>query len=239
MPETPITTALFRVDASDLTAKDQARAKLPVLQIKSYRSLLRDHGPFIRTLLYGLLVTAYFALIARLVGRDGPLPLFKEGGLIELTQLACILATALLMAGFSKTHADFRSSLRVMALLALLASVRELNNTELYRRVFFFGSATWVAGGLACGVLLWLHRRRLPHEMNVLLRQPAALLLALGFMIIVGWAQVFAQRALLPVKELDRIVEEGIECAGYILILFGTLELHLNLRVLKRRHSSF
>lgn len=199
---------------------------------------LAGHGAFFRVLIYGLTVTAYFALVARLAKKKGALTLFQENGMVELTQLTCILAASLLLALLAKKHSDLRGVLSLMALLAFFAGIRELNNSALYRRIFFFGAASWLLGGLTFIATLWASRRRLPREIGHLLRQPAALLLALGFVIIVGWAQVFAQESLLPVQAVDRIVEEGMECAGYLMVLFGVIELRLNLRPAPPRAGS-
>ncbi|MFN7139183.1 MAG: hypothetical protein ACK4UN_07585 [Limisphaerales bacterium] len=184
----------------------------------------------IRAFIYFMVATAFFAIAAKQARTHGPEAVFSEEGLAEQVQFGCVVLSTLMLLTMSKLHVNLRGILALTGTLGLFAAVRELNNTELYRKIFFFGAASWVVGGLIFAFLLWKFHRDLLKQLDLLLRQPAATLLAGGFVIVVGWAQVFAQSSIFPSKEVDRIVEEGIETAGYLLILFGVLELVFNLK---------
>ncbi len=183
----------------------------------------------IRFALYFLLVAGFFQAAVLQAKHVGPLTVFREGGFAETFQLLCALVTAISLLLLARKYKSHEGLLVCFSALALLASVRELNNTELYRVIFFFPGASWFFGLALLGYLIWRFRDGLPGQIQDFLGMPASFLFASGGIIITAWAQVFAQAPLFRTYEADRIVEEGLEAAGYLLILCGVEELSINL----------
>ena len=87
-------------------------------------------------------------------------------------------------------------------------------------------------------------RRTVARDVRECLSRPTALLFIIGFLLVAVWGQVLGQRDLW--RELQRgqaaaskrLVEEGLEAAGYCFILFGIVEECLDLLVLSRQKGS-
>lgn len=184
----------------------------------------------LRTAVYFGVVTIFYAIAAGLAKLQGGYLVFLEGGFAETVQLGAIFASGILFLFLSKDFRQQRGVLAMLATISFLASTRELNNTDLYRQIFFFPGASWFFGAAILAIITWKFGKELPRQVRDLFSQPACSLFVAGFIIIVTWAQIFAQRTIFNSHEVDRIVEEGIEAAGYLLILCGAVELSYNLR---------
>ncbi|MBA4148793.1 MAG: hypothetical protein H0X66_11825 [Verrucomicrobia bacterium] len=184
----------------------------------------------LRTILYFGVVTIFYAIAAELARTHGGYIVFMEGGFVETVQLGTILTAGVLFVFLARKFPDQRGVLALLATVSFLACSRELNNTETYRVLYFFPGASWVFGAVILGFVLYKFGKDLPRQIRELLNQPACSLFVAGFFIVVGWGQIFAQRSIFESAEVDRIVEEGLEAAGYLLILSGAVELSYNLR---------
>lgn len=184
----------------------------------------------LRTGVYFSIVTIFYALAALLAKHEGGFVVFLEGGFAETVQLAAILASGILFLFLAKQFRSHRGVLTLLATVSFLASTRELNNTAIYRTIFAFPGASWLFGAAVLCFIAWKFGKDLPRQIRELFRLPACSLFVSGFMIVVTWAQIFAQRTIFDTSETDRIVEEGLEAAGYLLILCGVTELSYNLR---------
>jgi hypothetical protein len=102
---------------------------------------------------------------------------------------------------------------------------------------FFFHGASWVLGLLVLSAFLLLYGRGAFKQLWEIIPLPSFQLLALGSIIVIGWAQVLAQRELITHKMDDRGVEECLEAAGYILIFCGVIELYYDFRGLANSSS--
>ncbi len=179
---------------------------------------------------YFLAITAFFGLVTRLSKAQGPMVVFQEHGFIEQVQFFCIVLSSIGLLTLARLHPRLRGLFALAGTVGVLAIMRELNNTDLYQRIFFNGAVGWVLAGVILPILLFKFRRGLLGQIDHFLKLPATALLLGGFVIVVGWAQIFAHKTIFTSKEADRIVEEGLEAAGYLLILTGIIELWFNLR---------
>ena len=184
----------------------------------------------LRALIYFGAVAVFYAVSAQLAKEQGGFLVFLEGGFAETVQLGCIVVTALLLVFLARAFPEVRGILALLAAVSALAAIRELNNTDTYRVIFFFPGASWVFGLVALGLVGWKFGKDLPQQVRTMMNYPACTIFVAGFTIIVAWTQIFAQRTIFNSAEVDRIVEEGLETAGYLLILSGVIELSCNLR---------
>jgi len=151
--------------------------------------------------------------------------LLDDDGVLEWVQVGLLVSTALLLG-------SIRSALhRALALCSAIAAFRELDRffADLLR-----AGSHGVAMGLV-GALLVLHawraRDALSAQAPAFLRRPGFVLMACGFVAVAVLSQLLGQRDiwnelsrphLLGVSK--RVVEEGLESAGYLLVLAGAVE---------------
>lgn len=192
---------------------------------------------FARLLVYAALAAGVFELLVYAVASSGDSRwLSRDDGPIELVQLAAIVATAAMLAALSRNAPRISEFLRLLACLAMLGAMRELDNLTLQ-----FG---WRSGYLWMGLPFALYavflvataRGRLLDQIAVFVRSPAFALLATGFLIIVIYAQLIGQKVLWiavlgpdayrPTKDL---IEESSELLGYLLVVFGAAEAWLTI----------
>ena len=162
--------------------------------------------------------------------------LARDDGPIETGQLAALLLSGVLLFLLSRRRAQLVELLRLLACLAMLGVMRELDNFTL--------QLGWRTGYLWMGLpfalyAVWLvvtAKGRLLDQIAIFARSPAFALLAAGFFVIVIFAQLLGQKVLWiallgpdayrPVKDL---IEESSELLGYLLVLFGACEAYLTM----------
>jgi hypothetical protein len=158
-------------------------------------------------------------------GKDTLDHLLDDDGVVEWLQVSLLAAATLLLA-------SSRAALhRALALCAAIGVFRELDN--------FLGDQLGAGShGVAMGLLgallallAWRTRDVLGTQASAFLRRPGFVLMACGFLTIAALSQLLGQRDLW--HELSRphllgiskrVVEEGLESAGYLLILAGAVE---------------
>lgn len=186
----------------------------------------------LRYCLYTLCVFAYMLFLPHLVKLWGATP-FYENGVVEWCQFACLLLAILLLLDSARRHTSQRALVLLLAAPLAFAATRELDN--LFDR--FLPFLGWKVGGiflLLAIVYFFLHCRVLwPQILDFSRTAPFALLWA-GFIIAIPLAQLLGHRPLfIPfvmaehLRPFKRILEESIELIGYMLLLFGALEVHL------------
>jgi hypothetical protein len=156
-----------------------------------------------------------------------------EGGFVEQAQFAVLVGVCL---GF--LAAARRSPPRVglylaLAWLALCAAFRESDYLPVYR-VLPTSELRLAAGLAGLAAIALLARRTLPAEARALAGRPACLLLVLGAALVLLWAQILGDRAVWRLLYAEyaagaRLVEEGLELSGYVILLCAVLEEHLDL----------
>lgn len=185
---------------------------------------------------YAALAAGAFELLVRSAVSAGDVRwLVRDDGPLELGQLLAIVLTALLLFLLSRERPAMVELLRLLACLAMLAAMRELDNFTL--------ELGWRSGYLWMGLPFSLYavwmvasaRGRLLDQIAVFVRSPAFALLAAGFFIVVIYAQLIGQKVLWisllgpdayrPAKDL---IEESSEMLGYLLMVFGAAEACLN-----------
>ncbi|MHC4844641.1 MAG: hypothetical protein ACYTCU_00615 [Planctomycetota bacterium] len=158
-------------------------------------------------------------------GKDALDALLDDDGTVEWMQVGMLAAAAALLgSGRSALH-------RALALCATIAVFRELDG---FLADHVRPGSHGVAMGLV-GVVLVLHawraRERLGAEATAFFRRPGFVLMACGFVAVAVMAQLLGQRDLW--HELSRphllgaskrVVEEGLEGAGYLMVLAGAVE---------------
>jgi hypothetical protein len=185
------------------------------------RMLSRDYFP-LRAVIYIALVALAFQGIVSGVKQFGWETVILEGGIVELVQAGILLSLVFLWGALAYRDGASRGLFLCIALLAGFAFVREFNNLPLYGRVLP-AQAKGALAALVFALVLWRYWRTVPEAVRAFVARPAFLLCSFGGGIVVLWAQVLTQRELLNPRA-DRGMEESLELAGYMLILFGTLE---------------
>jgi len=160
--------------------------------------------------------------------------LSRDEGPIELGQLAAIVVTGVLLFLPARTTPRLAQLLRLLACLAMLGAMRELDNVFL--QLGWRSGYLWVGLPFALYAAALVARTRggLLGQIAIFARSPAFALLAAGFFVIVVYAQLIGQKALWiavlgpdvyrPAKDL---IEESSELLGYLLIVFGAAEAYL------------
>ncbi|MEW6357470.1 MAG: hypothetical protein AB1696_14160 [Planctomycetota bacterium] len=186
-----------------------------------------------RLLVYLILISAYLTLEVRLVLGCGFQKVLIENTVVEWISVGLCLLTVLAFVLVSVADQGRRSISLVLALLAAAACVREMD---------FFLANQLSEGGyhivLAIALLIalifaTLRRRSVWQEGKDLLVRPAFVLLLLGTVVVVSWAQILGQRELwgyfarvypIDANGVKCMVEESLELIGYFLIFFGAVE---------------
>lgn len=172
----------------------------------------------------GLIFEASVLLVTRL----GGIALYEEGGLVEWGQFCTLIATG---AGFlilACRHARYRGVYALLTIAAAFTVERELNYFPALREswsLILKHSAQFAFIGGVC----WWQRRAMLSQFDALTRRPTFLMLMLGFLLVTVWAQVLGQGIAWRTLYADpilgkRYLEEQLELAGYLLILFGLVE---------------
>jgi hypothetical protein len=166
----------------------------------------------LRLLAYLLFVAGVFQLEALAMDRWGWEAVLREDGLIEWAEVGILALAGLLAAGLVWRVPRTRSLYGVLAVGLWLIVFREFDNSAAYR----------VLSSTAKFAIM------------------IAVLFIVGVMLVFGWAQLLGQPAFWRPLYVDygrgrRVVEESLELAGHLLILFGVIEEHVRLGWRARR----
>lgn len=151
-----------------------------------------------------------------------------EGGFVETVQLIVLGLIASACLSFALASREFRGVYSLLLVAALFAAERELNYHLVLRE-------TWsviVKHSLQVvliGGTIWISRRTIAGQFSRLAARPSFLLLISGFVLVTFWAQILGQRglwrSLYTVEWMGKLfIEEQLELAGYLLVLFGVVE---------------
>ena len=149
-----------------------------------------------------------------------------ENSVVEWAQVFVLLTMAVVL--WSRHD---RSLCRVLSGLALVAVFREWD--ALSERNFFDDAykLPLFTGLLVLVLYSYRQRRVLEQELYGFIRRPGLVLMLMGLLVALGWAQAIGQRELWQtvvdskfVRWPKRMAEEGLELMGYFLMLCGAIE---------------
>lgn len=161
--------------------------------------------------------------------------LLDEDGWLEYAQVAMLTLSAAFM--LARSPAGRHALHGVFGYLLLFATFRELDRAM--DHLVFERSNRVVMAVFAALVLraAWQERSRLRDEVVAFLGRPSFGLMLAGFVLVLVMGQVLGQRDFWKVVSLHvyksapkRLIEEGLEASGYLLILFGVVEERFFLR---------
>jgi hypothetical protein len=187
-------------------------------------------GPLPRYLVYTVLLLVGVRLLVRSVA-SGQVGAFKEGGPVENLQVA-LLGTAALALFLGAWRDPVRRALfLVMGAGVCLAVVRELDSV--FKLVFpvLEWKPPFFLVAVPTAIYAWVRRRSLWAQVQAFTGRASFGVLWAGFVVVAVFAQSVGHRGLLePVlgdaydRGVKRVVEEGLEALGYLLVLVGSLE---------------
>lgn len=185
----------------------------------------------LRLLLYGTLATLGLEAVVRAAEAGLLEPVTSEDGTIEKVQVFLALGTAGVLMIAAGRRPDLRTVLRLLALAALFAVVRELDgflDSQWFKGAYKYLNAPIV---LAFVVIAFKHRSDLLAELGRAGPPLSMVLMFLGFFLVVGYSQVLGQKELWQaamgedyLRLVKNTVEESSELVGFLMILFGAVE---------------
>ena len=143
-----------------------------------------------------------------------------------------LLLCAVLLQASSKSMAEISEGTYLISFLPLLAAVREMD--QFLKDYLFNGAWEVLAVGLIAymGYFLYLHWQDIKQQLTRILAVPPAGLLFSGFLTVIVFSRFFGQGLIWEyalqehyVRLVQRIVEETCESFGYLLLVFGCIEL--------------
>lgn len=185
----------------------------------------------IRFMIYTVIMKACFYSLP-IIAEYAGVATFKESGPVESAQLALVLFSAGILATGAWRSPAWRGLLCLLAFLASIAAVRELDSV-LNRLIPVLG---WKA---PAGVLVflaafctWHYRKGLICQIHGFIASYPFYILWAGMLTVVVCAQSVGNGRLLEtmmlsdyVRDYKRMVEELIELYGYFFIAIGSIEM--------------
>lgn len=156
---------------------------------------------------------------------------FRENGMVEWFHFGLLISCSALLQFASTRMPELRGGFHVLAVLSLVASVRELD--RILDEYVFDGAWQVLVSVLVLYISFyaWVHRRAITHQLLRISSYPPTGLLVSGFITVMVFSRLLGQqlfwRAALQenyLRLVGRIVEESCELFGYLLLLFGCLE---------------
>ena len=189
-----------------------------------------DHLRQLRHIFYFGIPVLFFAVVNLLAEATFVREIVEEKGFVEVLQTLLAVTSVVLLLGYARSFPGQRAFLGLAALLGGLAVIREENNSDWYRQVFFMNGSSALFGAMVLGTFCFVQRKGIFKQIWQAVAWPSFLFLLGGGIIVIGWAQTLAQQALFIERLDDRVVEECLETAGYFFILCGVIELYFDLR---------
>jgi hypothetical protein len=190
----------------------------------------RAHFRQLRYILYFAFPILYFACLNGLSMLTSVEAAAGEEGYGEDLQTVTLIAASLLLFRWAYLFSAQRAFLVFAGLLGSLATIREQNNTAWYHVLYHIKGTSWLYGITIVGTWIYFQRKVFFKQLWQVVAWPSFILLFFGGLVVIGWSQVLTQRSLYVNILDDTVTEEGLESAGYFLILFGVCELYHELR---------
>lgn len=171
---------------------------------------------------------------------------FAENGMIEWFQLGLLMSCAVMLKLASIQMQELRQGFHMLALLPLIASVRELDNVlDTY---VFDGAWQLLVTGLLLYAFAFARKNYqvLRQQILYIFSFPPIGLLVSGFITVIVFSRLLGQQLFWQtvlqeeyLRLVGRVVEESCESFGYLLLLFGCIEfLIFAFSSRSNRHSS-
>ncbi len=185
----------------------------------------------LRLLVYGVLATLCLDVIVGAAEAGHLEAISSEDGAIEKAQVMFALATAGLLMLAAGRREDLRTLLRLAALAALFAVIRELDG--FLDELWFKGAYKYLNAPVLVAMLVIAvrHRLELAAELKAVGLPLSFVLMFLGFFLVVGYSQVLGQKELWQaamgedyIRLVKNTVEESSELVGFLMMLFGAVE---------------
>jgi hypothetical protein len=185
---------------------------------------------------YTLLIGGLLAMLPALARGGGADSLMGEGGVLEWFQWTVIVSAGAVLGWSAWRLPPMRAVLALLASLAFVAGLRELDYW-FDRRLPRLGWQTPAVLVLAAGAMTaWRARQRFGQQVQRFLALPAAGLLWAGAVTVLLFAQLVGHGAFMEAlmgahyaRAHKRVIEELAEAFGYVLILLGAIELRIGL----------
>lgn len=183
-------------------------------------------------LVYFLTTAAVIQGVILLSHRVDASLLFSENGPVEWFQLALLLACFGCLQTAAFRIEERREILHLLALLPPASAVREMD--AILDRSVFDGAWQLIVTLLVLHALFFIrhHRRKVTIQLKPVLASGSFGLLFAGFLAVMVFSRLIGQqifwRAALQEQYLrlvGRVVEESCELFGYLLLLFGCIEI--------------
>jgi hypothetical protein len=165
----------------------------------------------------------------------------KEDGPVEWLEALWLLLSSLFLFLAARKSGKYARLFSVLWLLPLAAAVRELD--AVFDRIVFHG-AWFIPAAFILSVAFYRafkSRSILKSEILEFVQTQQAVFLGLGFFIVVAFAQICGQQAVMRavfqsnyIRSIGGFVEEIIEFLGYIILVVGSLECYLRCHRLGR-----
>jgi hypothetical protein len=190
---------------------------------------------FIRFSLYLIGAAVITGIAMLMLYNFGYQTVMVENGDIEWLEVMWLLISSLFLFLASRKSADYTRLFNVLWLLPLIAVVRELD--EILDKTFFHGA--WMVPAILIALIVFYrvfksYNILMPESLHFIQTQQAVFL-GLGFFIVVIFAQLCGEQAVLKAifrddyqRHIGRFVEEILEFLGYIILVIGSLECYFN-----------
>jgi hypothetical protein len=158
--------------------------------------------------------------------------LFSENGFLEWAQIFMLLLCVILLNLVANRMTEIHEGAHVLSFMPLLACVRELD--KVLDTYVFNGAWQLIATGLLVYLVYFVlsHRQIIKGQLLRILAIPSTGLFFAGFLTVIVFSRMFGQQSFwqLALQEnylrlVARIAEEGCEIFGYLLLVFGCIEL--------------
>ena len=186
----------------------------------------------IRLFFYTITTALLMQSLLMLVEYNEAAFLFAENGLLEWLQITMLLLCSILLYFVARRMTEIHEAAHILFVMPLLACVRELDH--IFDEYVFDGAWQMIAMGLLVYLAYFAvsHRQHLKQQMLRILAIPSTGLLFSGFLTVMLFSRMFGQQKFWQfalddnyIRLAARITEEGCETFGYLLLVFGCIEL--------------
>ncbi|ALP52934.1 hypothetical protein Tel_07085 [Candidatus Tenderia electrophaga] len=187
-------------------------------------------SPALRISFYVAVSALVFQILGMMVQDQDSESIVAENGILEWTQITLLVSCGILLAICARQMPVLNEGFVTLAILPLMASVRELD--QILDQYIFDGAWQAIVSLLLAYILfiVWKHGFFLRQQiLRILAAAPAGILLS-AFLAVV-FSRLFGRQAFWEaalqehyLRLIARIVEEGSELFAYLLLLFGCLE---------------
>jgi len=183
----------------------------------------------VRVAVYMLVCALMLLAVVHGVQAYGPRRILRENGVLECIQISLLAITAgMLFLRARRAGGPGRALWLLLATLAVVGCIRELDEVLVELR-FLRKRVPYILCLLALSYCI-ARRRAVIEEIRSFMTRPVATLMVIGAMVVL-WGEFLGHRQLwksfgrwYDSGMAKRLIEEGLEACGYVLILAGSVE---------------